>query len=100
MGSEGIISEFFISALDGGEWSTSLPGCFAPREITIATRFIEGWMLWSREKILDPAWNRKLTIQPISCRYADRGIPKGSLMYSREAASVSGLDGCCCVCGT
>jgi hypothetical protein len=21
-------------------------------------------------------------------------------MYSREAASVSGLDGCCCVCGT
>jgi hypothetical protein len=32
------------SAVDGGEWSASRPGRFAPRERTIGTHWIGGWV--------------------------------------------------------
>jgi hypothetical protein len=31
-------------ALDGGEWSTSCPGCFTPRERAPGTDWIGGWV--------------------------------------------------------
>jgi hypothetical protein len=48
--SGGIASTFLTSALDGGEWSGSLPGRFIPREIARGTYWIGGWV-WS-----EPAW--------------------------------------------
>jgi hypothetical protein len=35
---------FLTSALDGGEWSASLPGHFTPRERAPGTHWIGGWM--------------------------------------------------------
>jgi hypothetical protein len=35
---------FFISVLDGGEWSASRPGCFTPRERDSGTHWIGGWV--------------------------------------------------------
>jgi hypothetical protein len=32
------------SALDGGEWSASSPGCFTPRETAPGTHWIGGWV--------------------------------------------------------
>jgi len=32
------------SALDGGEWSASLPGRFTPRERAPCTHWIGGWV--------------------------------------------------------
>jgi len=36
---------FLTLALDGGEWSTSCPDCFIPRETTPNTHWIEGWVV-------------------------------------------------------
>jgi len=41
------------SALNGGEWSTSLPGRFTPRERVPATHWIGGWAernKWDKER--------------------------------------------------
>jgi hypothetical protein len=35
---------FLTSALDGGEWSASRPGCFTPREKARDTHCIGGWV--------------------------------------------------------
>jgi hypothetical protein len=32
------------SALDGGEWSDSRPGCFTPKERVSGTHWIGGWV--------------------------------------------------------
>jgi len=32
------------TALDGGEWSDSRPGCFIPRERAAGTHWIGGWV--------------------------------------------------------
>jgi hypothetical protein len=53
-------SNFFLtSALDGGEWSDSLPSRFTPGERAPSTHWIGGWVglrvgLEDVEKILDP----------------------------------------------
>jgi hypothetical protein len=36
---------FLSSALDGGEWSASRPGRFTPRERTLGTHWIGGWVV-------------------------------------------------------
>jgi hypothetical protein len=38
------IHVFFTSALVGGEWSGSHPGCFTPGEIAHGTHWIWGWV--------------------------------------------------------
>jgi hypothetical protein len=35
---------FLTSALDGGEWSSSRPGCFTPGERTAGVHWIGGWV--------------------------------------------------------
>jgi hypothetical protein len=69
------------SALDGGEWSTSCPGCFTPRERASGTHWIGGWV--GPRVILDAVAKRKIPspheelnsrtpiIQPISQHYTD-----------------------------
>jgi hypothetical protein len=54
---------FLTSALDGGEWSASLPGHFTPGERDPYTHWIGGWVgprasLDDVEKILDPTETR------------------------------------------
>jgi len=46
------------SALDGGEWSASLPGRFAPRERAPHTHLIGGWV--GPRAILDTVVQRKI----------------------------------------
>jgi hypothetical protein len=41
---EVLLHSFSASALDGGEWSASRPGRFAPGEITQNTHWIGGWV--------------------------------------------------------
>jgi hypothetical protein len=47
-----------ISALDGGEWSASRPGCFTPRERALGTHWIGGWV--GPGAVLDPVVKRKI----------------------------------------
>jgi hypothetical protein len=44
-GSGGIAPPFLNSALDGGEWSASLPGQFTTVEIAPSTHCIGGWVV-------------------------------------------------------
>jgi hypothetical protein len=39
-----ISTHSLASALDGGEWSASRPGCFSPREGAPSTHWIGGWV--------------------------------------------------------
>jgi hypothetical protein len=43
MGSGGIYPTLLTSALDGGEWSVPLSGCFIPRETATITHCIGNW---------------------------------------------------------
>jgi hypothetical protein len=43
-GVELYLQAFLTFALDGGEWSASLPGRFTPREGAPDTHWIGGWM--------------------------------------------------------
>jgi hypothetical protein len=49
---------FLTSALDGGEWSASLPDRFTPRERTPGTNWIGGWV--GPRAILDALVKRKI----------------------------------------
>jgi hypothetical protein len=40
----GVAPRILTSALDGGEWSASSPGRFTPRERTLGTYWIGGWV--------------------------------------------------------
>jgi hypothetical protein len=72
------------SALDGGEWSASLPGRFIPREGASGTRWIGGWV--GLRAILDVVVKRKIPsprrvsnprttiVQPVAHRYTDWAI--------------------------
>jgi hypothetical protein len=74
------------SALDGGEWSTSRPGRFTPRERAPGTRWIGGWV--GPRAVLEAVVKRKIPsprreskprtpiVQPVTQRY------HGSNMYS------------------
>jgi hypothetical protein len=44
MGVDVYIQIFLISALVGGEWSTSRPGSFTPGERAPGTHWIGGWV--------------------------------------------------------
>jgi hypothetical protein len=43
-GSGGLAPPFLMTALDGGEWSTSCAGCFTGRERAPATNWMGGWV--------------------------------------------------------
>jgi hypothetical protein len=51
-------TNFLTSALDGGEWSASLPGRFTPRERTPGTHRIGGWV--GPRVVLDAVVKRKI----------------------------------------
>jgi hypothetical protein len=69
---------FLTSALDGGEWSASHPGCFTPRVRYPGTHWRGGWVgPWAsldvvvKRKIPSPCWDSNpLNIQPIAQRYS------------------------------
>jgi hypothetical protein len=72
------------SALDGGEWSASCPGCFTPRERAPCTHWIGGWAdprailnAVVKRKIPSPHWEfnpRTPIAQPIVQCYTDWAI--------------------------
>jgi hypothetical protein len=63
------------SALAGGEWSASGPGCFTPKEKASGTHWIGGWV--DPRAGLDTAENRKfLTLQGLELR--PLGLPARS----------------------
>jgi hypothetical protein len=69
------------SALDGGEWSASLPGSFTPTERAPGTHLIGVWV--SPRTVLDAVVKRKIPsprrksnprtpiVQPVAQRYTD-----------------------------
>jgi hypothetical protein len=57
-GVEVLLHAFFTSALDGGEWSASHPGRFAPRERANCTHWLGGWVGYRAG--LDAAVKRKI----------------------------------------
>jgi hypothetical protein len=69
---------FLTSALDGGEWSASLPGRFTPGERTLSTHRIGGWM--GPRTGLDPVVKRKI---PSPCRESNPDRPARSLVLYR-----------------
>jgi hypothetical protein len=72
------------SALDGGEWSASRPSRFTPRERSLGTHWIGGWV--EPRAILDAVVKRKIPsprresnprtpiVQPVAQRYTDWAI--------------------------
>jgi hypothetical protein len=56
-------STFFLtSALVGGEWSVSRPGCFTPAERALGTLWIGGWV--GPRASLEDMENRKFLTLP------------------------------------
>jgi len=47
-------THYLTSALDGGEWSASRPGCFTPRERAPGTPWIGGWQLHELKRNYHP----------------------------------------------
>jgi hypothetical protein len=80
-GSGGIAPRILTLALNGGEWSASRFGRFTPRERTLATHWIGGWVGF--RAVLDTVVKRKIPnplrklnprtpiVQPVAQRYAD-----------------------------
>jgi hypothetical protein len=72
------------SALVGGEWSVSRPGCFTPRERTPGTHWIGGWVCpravldaMVKRKIPSPCWEsnpRTLIVQLVAQCHTDWDI--------------------------
>jgi hypothetical protein len=72
------------SALDGGEWLTSRPYRFTPRERAPGTHYVGGWV--GPRAVLDAVVKRKIpiprrksdprtpTVQPLAQRYTDWAI--------------------------
>jgi hypothetical protein len=50
---------FLTSALDGGEWSASRPGCFTPKERSPGTHWIGGWVC--PRALLDAVMKRQIS---------------------------------------
>jgi hypothetical protein len=80
---------FLTSARDGGEWSASRPGRFAPRERAPSTHYIGGWV--DPRVVLDAVVKRKIPsprrepnpktpiVQPVAQHYTDWAITALSL---------------------
>jgi hypothetical protein len=76
-GSGCIVLPFLTSALDGGEWSTSLPGRVTPGEIAPplpGTHWIGGWVgprtgldVMEEKKNLALVGHRTPAVQPVAC---------------------------------
>jgi hypothetical protein len=80
-GNEGIAPSLLTSAVDGGEWSASRPGCFTPKEI--ALRYLLYRRLggpqsrsgrYGEDKNIVPIGNRTRPVKP------DRGVPTSTLI--------------------
>jgi hypothetical protein len=73
-GGEVKLHVLLISALDGGKWSDSRPGRFAPGEITPGTHWIGRWVgpragldaVAKRKENPAPAGNRNPVVQPVA----------------------------------
>jgi hypothetical protein len=63
------IHVFLTSALVGGEWSASRPGCFTPRERVPSTHWIGGWV--GPRTNLDDVEKRKILPDLSASRYTD-----------------------------
>jgi hypothetical protein len=68
-GSRGIAPPFLTSALDGGEWSASLPCRLTAGEGALDTHRIGGWM--GPRAGLDAMGNRSPAFQPVARIYTD-----------------------------
>jgi hypothetical protein len=79
------------SALVGGEWSTSRPGCFTPEERAPGTHWIGGWV--SPKASLNDVEKRKfltlpglelnpLVVQPIASCSTDCTIQALTIWYN------------------
>jgi hypothetical protein len=80
----GSVAHSLTSALDGREWSASLPGRFTPRERAPGTHWIGGWVV--PRAVLDAMLKRKIPsprresnprtpiIQPVAQRYTDLSV--------------------------
>jgi hypothetical protein len=83
-GVEVYLHEFLAPALDGGEWSASLPGLLTPRERAPGSHWIGGWV--GPRAVLDAVVKRKIPsprresnsrnpiVQPVAQRYTDCAI--------------------------
>jgi hypothetical protein len=72
---------FLTSALVGGEWSTSHPGCFTPKQRAPGTHCIGGWVgpragVDDVEKFVayPDANSYPSVIQPVASRYTDYAV--------------------------
>jgi len=77
---------FLTSALDGGEWPASCPGCLTPTERAPAIHWIRGWV--SPRAVLDAVVKRKIPslhresnhrtpiVQSVAQRYTDHSPPE------------------------
>jgi hypothetical protein len=96
---EGVLGEWryssthsLTSALDGGEWSASLPGRFIPRERAPHTPWIGGWV--GSSAFLDAVVKRKIPspcresnprtpiTQPVVHRYTDWAIMETHVIFA------------------
>jgi hypothetical protein len=83
LGRGGVTPSFLDSALGGGEWSASHPGCFAMEKLLPPqyplNRRLGGPHIQSgqygEEKDLSPPGNRMLSVQPVVCYCTNRAIP-------------------------
>jgi hypothetical protein len=94
---EGVLGEWryssthsLTSALDGGEWSASRPGCFTPREKAPGTHWIGGWV--GSRTVLDAVGKRRIPsprqesnprtpiVQPVGQRFTDWAIAAVTLL--------------------
>jgi hypothetical protein len=102
-GSEGRAPTFLTSALDGGEWLASRPGCFTPGEKspgTPATHWIGGCVgpragldavVKRKWAISAPAGNRTPAVQPVALSLYWLSYPEGSHFKSRPDYCISCL---------
>jgi hypothetical protein len=80
------------SALDGAEWSASRPGRFTPKERTLGTHWIGGWV--GPRAVLEAVVNRKIPslrreanprtpiVQPVAQRYTDWAVTTPFLKHT------------------
>jgi hypothetical protein len=81
------INVFLASALVGGEWSASRPGCFTPGEIALGTYWIRGWV-GPRVSLDDVDRRQIFSLSGFELRPLRRPTSKQSLYRLRSAGSL------------